>query len=52
MTIRVSDRIQDLNGVGVEFLTDKDGNIIAEFVNGNMRRESFSTDPAADTIAQ
>lgn len=32
----ISDSILDLTGRGYEFLTDRDGNIIAQFVNGHM----------------
>jgi hypothetical protein len=37
-TIRVSNNIQDLTGFGEEALTDKDGNVIAKFFNGNFEK--------------
>ena len=38
MTARVSDRLIDLIGIGLEWLVDKDGNIRLEFFDGNIVR--------------
>jgi len=36
MIIVVSSNVQDLTGIGSEFLADAQGNVIAEFFNGNF----------------
>lgn len=51
MTIRVSSSVRDLTGIGIEYLADAEGNIIAQFFDGNMPRESGSVDAEAATIA-
>lgn len=38
MTIRISDSVLDLTGQGIEYLTDSEGNPIAEFYDGNFIR--------------
>lgn len=35
--IKISSNIFDLTGEGTEFLTDKTGKVLAEFVDGSMR---------------
>jgi len=34
MTIKVFDNIQEMTGCGAEYLTDRCGNVLAEFYNG------------------
>lgn len=44
MTVRASDRLTDLIGVGLEFLMDSEGNVRLEFYNGNIVRSKPSGD--------
>lgn len=50
MTIRASDRLSDLIGIGAEWLMDKEGNIRLEFFDGNIVR-SNSTGNRMDTFS-
>ena len=36
MTIRVSNKVMDLTGIGIEYLVDELGNVRAEFYDGNF----------------
>ncbi len=40
MKIIVSNRLSDLTGIGIEYLQDAQGNIIAMFFDGNMGTDS------------
>lgn len=42
MTIRASDKLSDLTGIGVEWLMDTNGYIRLEFFNGNIVRSKPS----------
>lgn len=35
--VKVSNQLSDLTGVGEEWLTDGEGNLLAKFFDGNMR---------------
>jgi len=51
MTINVSDKLSDLTGVGVEYLTDKNGDVLASFYNGNFQRAAVNANSDEVTIA-
>ena len=44
MTARASDRLEDLRGIGLEYLMDAEGNVRLEFYNGNIIRSKPSGD--------
>ena len=50
MTINVSDKLSDLTGDGVEYLTDKNGDVLAAFYNGNFQRISVTCNSEEATI--
>lgn len=37
ISIHVSDNIQELTGIGEEWLVDKEGNVIFIFIEGNLK---------------
>ena len=42
MTIRVYENLQDLTGIGEEWLVDSTGNTITVFIDGNLRCGEYS----------
>ena len=48
----ISSNIQELKGVGHEWLVDKQGNVIVLFYDGDIVRKNFISNSNEDTVLE